>query len=45
MAQLKRLMVSSLRGCQRGDIGQIGLRISQRGDQLLDLREDESPML
>jgi DNA gyrase subunit A len=43
--QLKRLAVNSLRRCQRGDIGQIGVRFSQRGDQLIDLREDRSPVV
>ncbi len=36
--QLKRLLVSSLRPCQRGDMGQIGLRLQQRGDYLVDLQ-------
>jgi DNA gyrase subunit A len=40
--QLKRLALKSLRRCQRGDIGQIGVRFNQRGDQLIDLREDRS---
>ena len=40
--QLKRLAVQSLRRCQRGDLGQIGMRFNQRGDQLIDLREDHS---
>ncbi|MFM1800312.1 MAG: hypothetical protein RLZZ117_2590 [Cyanobacteriota bacterium] len=39
--QLKKLRVESLRLCQRGDLGQIGLRFLQRGDQLVDLREAE----
>ena len=43
--QLKRLAVSSLRRCQRGDIGQIGVRLSQRGDQLTDLREDRTAVV
>jgi DNA gyrase subunit A len=43
--QLKRLSVASLRRCQRGDLGQIGLRFSQRGDQLIDLREDNSAVV
>jgi DNA gyrase subunit A len=43
--QLKRLAVSSLRRCQRGDIGQIGVRFSQRGDQLTDLREDRTAVV
>ena len=40
--QLKRLAVNSLHRCQRGDLGQIGVRFAQRGDQLIDLREDHS---
>jgi DNA gyrase subunit A len=43
--QLKRLAVNSLRRCQRGDLGQIGVRFSVRGDQLIDLREDHSPVV
>jgi DNA gyrase subunit A len=43
--QLKRLSVGSLRRCQRGDLGQIGLHFSQRGDQLIDLREDNSAVV
>jgi len=43
--QLKRLAVNSLRRCQRGDLGQIGLRFSQRGDQLIDLREDHNSVV
>ena len=38
--QLKRLRVASLRPCERGDLGQIGLRFLARGDGLVDLRED-----
>jgi DNA gyrase subunit A len=34
---IKRLAVGELRLCQRGDLGQIGLRFSQRQDQLIDL--------
>jgi len=34
---IKRLAVGQLRLCQRGDLGQIGLRFSQRQDQLIDL--------
>jgi len=45
LGQLKRLSVASLRRCQRGDLGQIGVRFSQRGDQLIDLREDHSPVV
>ena len=36
--QIKRLGVAGLRRCQRGDLGQIGLRFEQREDQLIDLR-------
>ncbi len=35
--QLKRLAVADLRICQRGDMGQIGLRFSQRDDALIAL--------
>ncbi|MFO7629849.1 MAG: DNA topoisomerase (ATP-hydrolyzing) [Prochlorococcaceae cyanobacterium] len=40
LGQLKRLAVDSLRPCQRGDLGQIGLRFEQRSDQLVDLQSD-----
>ena len=36
--QIKRLAVGSLRSCQRGDLGQIGLRFNQRNDQVVDLQ-------
>ncbi len=32
--------MDSLRRWQRGDISQIGVRFSQRGDELIDLRDD-----
>jgi DNA gyrase subunit A len=35
--QIKRLAVAELRSCQRGDMGQIGLRFSQRDDALVAL--------
>ncbi len=35
--QVKKLAVAELRRCQRGDLGQIGLRFEQRGDRLVDL--------
>jgi DNA gyrase subunit A len=35
--QLKRLAVAELRTCQRGDLGQIGLRFNQRDDALVAL--------
>jgi DNA gyrase subunit A len=43
--QLKRLAVSSLRRCQRGDLGQIGLRFEERGDTLVDLQEGRAAVL
>jgi DNA gyrase subunit A len=43
--QLKRLAVGSLRRCERGDLGQIGLRFQQRGDALVDLRDDTAAVL
>jgi DNA gyrase subunit A len=43
--QLKRLAVNSLRRCQRGDLGQIGVRFAERSDQLIDLREDNSQVV
>ena len=42
---IKRLAVDSLRRCQRGDIGQIGVRFEQRGDQLVDLCGGHQPLL
>jgi DNA gyrase subunit A len=45
MGQLKKLQVSSLRLCQRGDLGQIGLRFLQRADQLVDLQAAEGPVV
>ena len=43
--QLKRLAVSDLRHCQRGDLGQIGIRFSQRQDQLVDLCAGDSGLV
>ena len=43
--QLKLLRISSLRPCQRGDMGQIGLRIQQRGDALIDLSGADRPLV
>ena len=37
LGRLKRLCIASLRPCQRGDLGQIGLRLPDRGDRLADL--------
>jgi len=36
--QIKRLRVQSLRLCERGDLGQIGLRFERRDDVLVDLQ-------
>ena len=38
LGQLKRLGIHHLRRCQRGAIGEIGLRFEQRNDALTDLR-------
>ena len=38
LGQLKKLAVSNLRLCKRGDLGEIALRFSNRNDQLVDLR-------
>ena len=38
LGQLKRLALESLRLCQRGDLGQIGLRFLDRSDELVDLQ-------
>jgi len=38
LGRIKRLTVASLRLCQRGDLGEIALRFSDRNDQLVDLR-------
>ncbi|MFM8275407.1 MAG: topoisomerase IV, partial [Cyanobium sp.] len=43
--QLKRLAVAELRSCERGDLGQIGLRFSQRDDQLIDLCGADGPLV
>jgi DNA gyrase subunit A len=43
--QIKRLGADQLRLCQRGDLGQIGLRFLERNDSLVDLRGDEPPLL
>ncbi|MGB5135130.1 MAG: DNA topoisomerase (ATP-hydrolyzing) [Prochlorococcaceae cyanobacterium] len=42
---IKRLAVGQLRLCQRGDLGQIGLRFSQRQDQLIDLCGADAPLV
>lgn len=43
--QVKKLAVAELRRCQRGDLGQIGLRFEQRGDQLVDLCSGEAELV
>jgi DNA gyrase subunit A len=43
--QIKRLAVAALRRCQRGDLGQIGLRFADRNDQLVDLRPGHLQLL
>ncbi len=40
-----RLPLEGLRRCQRGDIGQIGVRFEQRGDQLVDLCSGNQPLI
>ncbi|TVS05721.1 MAG: DNA topoisomerase 4 subunit A [Cyanobium sp. PLM2.Bin73] len=42
---IKRLGVDQLRLCRRGDLGQIGLRFSQRHDHLADLCDAEAPLV
>ncbi|MFM2157630.1 MAG: hypothetical protein RLZZ124_104, partial [Cyanobacteriota bacterium] len=41
LGRIKRLAVEGLRRCQRGDLGQIGMRFEDRGDQLVDLRQGD----
>ena len=43
--QVKKLAVSELRLCQRGDLGQIGLRFARRADQLVDLCSGSSDLV
>lgn len=43
--RLKRLRLDGLRLCQRGDLGQIGLRLPDRSDRLVDLCGDASPLI
>ncbi len=43
--QVKRLAVDSLRPCDRGDLGQIGLRFNERDDTLVDLRAAEQALV
>ena len=43
--QLKLLRMDRLRRCQRGAIGQITMQFSLRSDALIDLCEDQSPVM
>jgi DNA gyrase subunit A len=45
LGQIKRLKVESLRPCQRGDLGQIGLRFLHREDNLVDLQAAVAPLV
>jgi len=42
---IKRLLMNSLRLCQRGDLGQITVRFSHRNDQLIDLCPDKAALV
>ncbi|EAQ75727.1 MULTISPECIES: DNA topoisomerase (ATP-hydrolyzing) subunit A [unclassified Synechococcus] len=44
-SQLKRLEVEGLRRCERGDLGQIGLRFRQREDELVDLQAGSAAVM
>ncbi|MEB3234385.1 MAG: DNA topoisomerase (ATP-hydrolyzing) [Cyanobacteriota bacterium] len=45
LGQIKRLEVAQLRPCLRGDLGQIGLHLSNRNDSLVDLVGDANPIV
>jgi DNA gyrase subunit A len=45
LGHVKRLEVASLRSCQRGDLGQIGIRFQQRDDALVALCSSDSPLV
>ena len=45
LGQLKRLGIHHLRRCQRGAIGEIGLRFEQRNDALTDLRSTTARLM
>ena len=45
LGRVKRLAVTELRPCQRGDIGQIGLRFLERDDRVVDLQGDNSAVI
>jgi len=42
---IKRMTMKSLRKCQRGDIGQIGVRFTHRADQLVGLCQGDQVIL
>ena len=44
LGQIKRLRLESLRPCERGDLGQIGLRFERREDVLVDLQASAAVM-
>jgi len=43
--RVKRLAMAGLRVCQRGDLGQIGIRFLERDDRLVDLQADRAPLV
>jgi len=45
LGRVKRLAVTELRLCQRGDLGQIGLRFLERDDRVVDLQADSSAVI
>jgi DNA gyrase subunit A len=45
LGRVKRLAVAELRPCRRGDLGQIGLRLLEREDAVVDLQGDGSPLI
>jgi DNA gyrase subunit A len=45
LGQIKRLDVSQLRTCLRGDLGQIGLQFLQRSDALVDLQPEAASIV
>jgi len=45
MGLIQQLPLGSLRRCQRGGVGQIGVQFQQRGDQLVDLCNGNTPVL
>ena len=45
LGRVKRLAVTELRLCQRGDLGQIGLRFLEREDRVVDLQGDSSAVI